>query len=259
MIQANDLEREDVRSRAPAQAAGRPRQRRHARHGRRRLRRAGSGALIGAVLLAGCAGGHPGRAHPMPRRPGPGGAVPAAAAGSLVRVPRPDYADPASVVAAFYTAWAGVDAVHDGPLSFAARCAPLATAVPGPAAGQPGPGADRHPPQRRARPHPVGGVPAGLRQPGNRHHVRPHHRQRRRHRPAHPHGRPVAGQRRAVLVREPAVIKAVTAAGAAAVAFPLLIIVLVTASPAPPAATAAPPAWPTRRPRWPRRTSPWPG
>ena len=35
-------------------------------------------------------------------------------------------------------------------------------------------------------------------------------------------------------------IKAVTAAGAAAVAFPLLIIVLVTASPAPPAATAAP-------------------
>ena len=35
-------------------------------------------------------------------------------------------------------------------------------------------------------------------------------------------------------------IKAVTAAGAAAVAFPLLIIVLVTAGPAPPAATAAP-------------------
>ena len=127
MIQANDLEREDVRSRAPAQAAGRPRQRRQARHGRRRLRRAGSGALIGAVLLAGCAGGHPGRAHPMPRRPWPGGAVPAAAAGSLVRVPRPDYADPASVAAASCTAWAGVDAVHDGPLSFAARCAPLAT------------------------------------------------------------------------------------------------------------------------------------
>ncbi len=128
MIQANDPEREDARSRAPAQAAGRPRQPRLTRHGRRRLRRAGSGALTGAVLLAGCAGGHPGRAHPMPRRPGPGGAVPAAAAaGSLVRVPRPDYADPASVAAAFYTAWAGVDAVHDGPLSFAARCAPLAT------------------------------------------------------------------------------------------------------------------------------------
>ena len=44
-----------------------------------------------------------------------------------MRVPRPDYADPASVAAAFYTAWAGVDAVYDGPLSFAARCAPLAT------------------------------------------------------------------------------------------------------------------------------------
>ena len=82
--------------------------------------------LIGAVLLAGCAAGHPGPRHALPR-PGPGRAVPAAAAGSLVRVPRPDYADPASVAAAFYTAWAGVDAVHDGPLSFAARCAPLAT------------------------------------------------------------------------------------------------------------------------------------
>ena len=44
-----------------------------------------------------------------------------------MRVPRPDYADPASVAAASCTAWAGVDAVHDGPLSFAARCAPLAT------------------------------------------------------------------------------------------------------------------------------------
>ena len=44
-----------------------------------------------------------------------------------MRVPRPDYADPASVAAAFCTAWAGVDAVHDGPLSFAARCAPLAS------------------------------------------------------------------------------------------------------------------------------------
>jgi len=83
--------------------------------------------MTGAVLIAGCAAGHPGPRHVL-LRPGPARLVPAAAAaGSLVRVPRPDYADPASVAAAFYTAWAGVDAVHDGPLSFAARCAPLAT------------------------------------------------------------------------------------------------------------------------------------
>ncbi len=42
------------------------------------------------------------------------------------------------------------------------------------------------------------------------------------------------------MVRETAVIKAVTAASAAAIAFPLLITLLVTASPAPPTATAAP-------------------
>jgi len=81
--------------------------------------------LIASLLLAGCAAGHPGPRHVLPQ-PGPARLVPAAA-GSLVRVPRPDYADPASVAAAFYTAWAGVDAVHDGPLSFAARCGPLAT------------------------------------------------------------------------------------------------------------------------------------
>jgi hypothetical protein len=83
--------------------------------------------LTGTVLLAGCAAGHPGPRHALPR-PEPARLVPAAAAaGSLVRVPRPDYAIPASVAAASCTAWAGVDAVHDGPLSFAARCAPLAT------------------------------------------------------------------------------------------------------------------------------------
>ena len=67
-----------------------------------------------------------------PSGPGPraaatrAGAAAAAPAGSLVRVPRPDYADPGSVAAAFYIAWASVDSVHDVPLSFAARCAPLA-------------------------------------------------------------------------------------------------------------------------------------
>ena len=132
MIQVNDPRHRGARRGALVPAAGRTRHRVQDRQDRQRLRRAGGGALtgavlIGAVLLAGCAAGHPGPRHVRPR-PGPARPVPtAAAAGSLVRVPRPDYADPASVAAAFYTAWAGVDAVHDGPLSFAARCAPLAT------------------------------------------------------------------------------------------------------------------------------------
>ena len=46
----------------------------------------------------------------------------------LVKVPRPDYADPASIASAFCIAWASVDAIHDGPDADAAHCAPLATA-----------------------------------------------------------------------------------------------------------------------------------
>ena len=65
--------------------------------------------------------------------PGPAGEPPAAGiaapAGSLVRVPRPDYARPASVAAAFYVAWASTDAVHDQPGTYLARCAPLVTAA----------------------------------------------------------------------------------------------------------------------------------
>ncbi len=132
MIQVNDPQCRGARRGALAPAAGRTRHRRQDRQDRQRLRRADGGATIGAVLtgavlLAGCAAGHPGPRHALPR-PGPARLVPAAAAaGSLVRAPRPDYADPASVAAASCTPWAGVDAVHDGPLSFAARCAPLAT------------------------------------------------------------------------------------------------------------------------------------
>ena len=79
--------------------------------------------LITAVLAAGCAGG-----HPSARPAAPGQAAPAPASASLVRVPHPDYADPASVASAFYIAWASVDAIHDRPDAYAARCAPLATA-----------------------------------------------------------------------------------------------------------------------------------
>lgn len=81
------------------------------------------GVLAAAALAAGCSGGQPVSRSAAPRPAAPVSVSPA----SLVKVPRPDYASPASVAAAFYVAWAGVDAVHDGPDAFAARCAPLAT------------------------------------------------------------------------------------------------------------------------------------
>jgi hypothetical protein len=83
-------------------------------------------AVLAAGLLTGCAAG---AASPHPAATGrhraPGIAVPP---GSQVRVPRPDYARPASVAAAFYVAWASTDAVHDQPGMYLARCAPLVTA-----------------------------------------------------------------------------------------------------------------------------------
>ena len=121
LIQIIDPRYREARRREPSPAADGSRQHRAP------LRRAGCGALTVAVLLAGCTGGHRAPAGTPPsQRPRPGRAAPVAA-GSLVRVPRPDYADPASVAAAFYTAWASVDPVHDAPMSFAARCAPLTT------------------------------------------------------------------------------------------------------------------------------------
>src|SRR6266566_6683402 len=84
-------------------------------------------AGLAAVLVTGCAAG---AVSPRPavagERPTPGIAVPA---GSLVGVPRPDYARPASVATAFYVAWASTDAVHDQPGSYLALCAPLVTAA----------------------------------------------------------------------------------------------------------------------------------
>jgi hypothetical protein len=95
--------------------------------GRSRLFRVGHAVLL-AALIAGCSGGP---AVPPPaagRPPAPRVPVPARAAGSLVRVPRPDYSDPASVARSFFIAWASVDALHDGPETFLGRCAPLITA-----------------------------------------------------------------------------------------------------------------------------------
>jgi hypothetical protein len=93
----------------------------------RRPRRPGHAALLVAALVAGCSSGptmplHTAGGPSAPRLP-----VTARAAGSLVRVPRPDYSDPASVAEAFYIAWASVDALHDGPDTYMARCAPLVT------------------------------------------------------------------------------------------------------------------------------------
>ena len=86
-------------------------------------RAARCGILIAAMLVTGCAGGHPAARQPAPDRAAPIFAPSA----SLVRVPHPDYADPASIASAFYTAWASVDAIHDGADAYAARCTPLAT------------------------------------------------------------------------------------------------------------------------------------
>jgi len=44
-----------------------------------------------------------------------------------VRVRPPDYANPASVAASFFTAWASVDAIHDDPDASLVRCASLVT------------------------------------------------------------------------------------------------------------------------------------
>ena len=119
-----------VRERRP-EAAGSARRRRRAGGplacSQRRLSGAWLAAVVAVVLVTGCAAG---AASPRPaaagERPAPGIAVPA---GSLVRVPHPDYARPASVAAAFYVAWASTDAVHDQPGRYLALCAPLVTAA----------------------------------------------------------------------------------------------------------------------------------
>jgi hypothetical protein len=118
MIEVKRCGRRAPRHTPAAAAAGPARCPRAVLAWRRRRLAAGCGALTAVVLVAGCTGGTATRAAT------PGMAL---SAGSLVRVPQPDYANPASVAAAFYVAWGSVDAIHDGPVAFAARCAPLAT------------------------------------------------------------------------------------------------------------------------------------
>ncbi len=84
-----------------------------------------------AALVSGCAGSTAvssvdARGDPAVPAPAP---APAAhrTPQSLVRVPPPDYANPASVAASFFTAWASVDAIRDGPDASLTRCAGLVT------------------------------------------------------------------------------------------------------------------------------------
>jgi hypothetical protein len=113
-----------VRGKRP-EAAGNAQRRRRAGGPLARPQRRLPRAVLAAVLVTGCAAG---ASSPRPaaagERPAPGIAVPA---GSLVRVPRPDYARPASVAAAFYVAWGSTDALHDQPGTYLSLCAPLVT------------------------------------------------------------------------------------------------------------------------------------
>jgi hypothetical protein len=79
-----------------------------------------------AALSSGCAPGP----NVYPARVPTSAPAPAPVAGpatSLVRIGRPDYTSPASVAAAFFTAWASIDATHDTQRAYLARCAPLVT------------------------------------------------------------------------------------------------------------------------------------
>jgi hypothetical protein len=110
----------------PARNARRPRRARQPlARSQRQLSVAWLAAVLAAGLVTGCAAG---TASPRPaaagEAPAPASAVPA---GSLVRVPRPDYARPGSVAAAFYVAWASTDAVPGQPGTYLALCVPLVT------------------------------------------------------------------------------------------------------------------------------------
>jgi hypothetical protein len=119
-----------VREKRPEAAGNAGRRRRAggpAACSQRRLSGEWLAAVLAAVLVAGCAAGAASpHAAAAGERPAPGIAVPA---GSLAGVPRPDYARPAPVAAAFYVAWASTDAVHDQPGTYLTLCAPLVTAA----------------------------------------------------------------------------------------------------------------------------------
>lgn len=83
---------------------------------------------VAAALAGGCTTSP---VSPRSVRPETTKVVHAPAAGrpaqTPIRIPRPDYASPASVAASFFIAWASVDSVHDGPGTALMRCAGLIT------------------------------------------------------------------------------------------------------------------------------------
>ena len=91
--------------------------------------------LLTALAISGCTGWRP--AVHFPPEPSGGGLGASAAAashapGARVLLPfgrsrHPDYSRPASVAAAFFTAWASVDTLRGGPDRSLARCADLVT------------------------------------------------------------------------------------------------------------------------------------
>ena len=85
-------------------------------------------AILTTALMSGCGGPLRGSmAEAKPART-PGSAPPPLYLSTpRIRVPRPDFASPASVAASFFTAWASTDAVHDGPGASLARCVALVT------------------------------------------------------------------------------------------------------------------------------------
>ena len=111
---------------AASNSSGGPQWPRPARHGRIPARPAWPAVVLAVMLATACSG----RLAAPRQSPTPALSRPAVAeVGSLVHVPQPDYASAASVAAAFYVAWGSVDAVHDGPTAFAARCTPLVTST----------------------------------------------------------------------------------------------------------------------------------
>jgi hypothetical protein len=86
-------------------------------------------ALAAALALTtGCASQHADTPRPVSgAHAQPPSAGTAATGRPVLRAPQPDYASPSLVAAAFFTAWASIDTVHDSPGAFLVRCAPLIT------------------------------------------------------------------------------------------------------------------------------------
>jgi hypothetical protein len=104
-----------------------PRRRKHTL----RVRAAWPAVLVtAATLVGGCATSVGSPASVRPEVANPSQAPLAGRPAQIkIRVPRPDYANPASVAASFFVAWASVDSINDGPDSTFVRCAGFVTSA----------------------------------------------------------------------------------------------------------------------------------